>query len=167
MRRGAMQMRHVVTSCCVAVTFSVIVGGAATAQQPAAQRPVREPDVIYLPTPPAVVTAMLKLANVGPGDVVYDLGSGDGRIVIEAVKHFAAARGVGIDLDSALVREATDNAERARVADRVQFLNQDLFEADFREATVVAVYLLPWLNRQLMPKLKAELKPGTRVISYR
>ena len=75
-------MRHVVTSCCVAVTISVIVGGAAPAQQPAAQRPLREPDVIYLPTPPAVVAAMLKVANVGPGDVVYDLGSGDGRIPI-------------------------------------------------------------------------------------
>jgi tRNA A58 N-methylase Trm61 len=152
--------RFVALVCAVAAVSAPV-----RARQSAA--PLREPDVIYLPTPNEAVTAMLKLANVGPGDVVYDLGSGDGRIVIEAVKQFAAARGVGIDLDSALVREATDNAERARVADRVQFLNQDLFEADFREATVVAVYLLPWLNRQLMPKLKAELKPGTRVISYR
>jgi SAM-dependent methyltransferase len=159
------------SSVSVAWRFVALVCAVAAVSAPVRARqsaaPLREPDVIYLPTPNEAVTAMLKLANVGPGDVVYDLGSGDGRIVIEAVKHFAAARGVGIDLDSALVREATDNAERARVADRVQFLNQDLFEADFREATVVAVYLLPWLNRQLMPKLKAELKPGTRVISYR
>jgi len=159
------------SSVSVAWRFVALVCAVAAVSAPVRARqsaaPLREPDVIYLPTPNEAVTAMLKLANVGPGDVVYDLGSGDGRIVIEAVKQFAAARGVGIDLDSALVREATDNAERARVADRVQFLNQDLFEADFREATVVAVYLLPWLNRQLMPKLKAELKPGTRVISYR
>jgi hypothetical protein len=159
------------SSVSVAWRFVALVCAVAAVSAPVRARqsaaPLREPDVIYLPTPNEAVTAMLKLANVGPGDVVYDLGSGDGSIVIEAVKQFAAARGVGIDLDSALVREATDNAERARVADRVQFLNQDLFEADFREATVVAVYLLPWLNRQLMPKLKAELKPGTRVISYR
>jgi ribosomal protein L11 methylase PrmA len=111
--------------------------------------------------------ALLKLANVGPGDIVYDLGSGDGRVVITAVKEFGAARGVGIDIDPALVREGNDNAERAAVSDRVRFLNQDLFDTDVREATVVALYLLPWLNRRLMPKLKAELKPGSRIVSYR
>jgi tRNA A58 N-methylase Trm61 len=137
----------------------------ARAQIPVA--PTREPDVIYLPTPHDAVTAMLKLANVGPGDVVYDLGSGDGRILISAVKDFGAARGVGIDIDPAMVREGTDNAERARVTDRVRFLNQDLFDTDLHEASVVTLYLLPWLNRQLIPKLKAELKPGSRIIAYR
>ena len=129
--------------------------------------PLREPDVIYLPTPRDAMMALLKLANVGPGDIVYDLGSGDGRVVIAAVKEFGAARGMGIDIDPALIREANDNAERAGVSDRVRFLNQDLFDTDVREATVVALYLLPWLNRKLMPKLKAELKPGSRIVSYR
>jgi SAM-dependent methyltransferase len=137
----------------------------ALAQQPAV--PLREPDVIYLPTPHDAVTAMLKLANVGPGDVVYDLGSGDGRILISAVKDFGATRGIGIDIDPAMIREGTDNAERAKVADRVRFLNQDLFQADLHEATVVTLYLLPWLNRQLIPKLRAELKPGSRIVAYR
>jgi SAM-dependent methyltransferase len=135
------------------------------AQQLASE--LRAPDVIYLPTPPEAVRAMLKLANVGPGDVVYDLGSGDGRILITAVKDFGASRGVGIDIDPAMIFEANDNADRARVADRVRFLNQDLFETDLHEATVVTLYLLPWLNRKLMPKLKAELKPGSRVVAYR
>jgi SAM-dependent methyltransferase len=132
-----------------------------------ASGPVRQPDVIFLPTPRDAVTAILKLANVGPGDVVYDLGSGDGRIVIGAVKDFGARRGVGIDIDPAQVRDARDNAERARIGDRVEFLNQDLFETDISRATVVTLYLLPWLNRKLMPKLMAELQPGTRVVSYR
>ena len=136
-----------------------------SAQQPAA--PLREPDVIYLPTPREAVTTMLKAANVGPGDVVYDLGSGDGRILIAAVKDFGAARGVGVDIDPAMIREANDNADRANVMDRVRFLNQDLFETDLHEATVVTLYLLPWLNRKLIPKLKAELKPGARIVAYR
>lgn len=135
--------------------------------QQAAQPPLREPDVIYLPTPRDVVTAMLKVANVGRGDVVYDLGSGDGRVVIASVKDFRAARGTGIDIDPARVSDANDNASRAGVTDRVHFINQDLFETDLSDATVVTLYLLPWLNRKLMPKLMAELKPGSRVVSYR
>jgi len=142
-------------------------GSARPAQAQAPVAPLREPDVIYLPTPHEAVTAMLKLANVGPGDIVYDLGSGDGRILITAVQDFGAARGVGIDIDPAMIREGTDNAERARVTDRVRFLNEDLFDTDLHEATVVTLYLLPWLNRQLIPKLKAELKPGARIIAYR
>src|SRR5215475_12748920 len=147
----------------------MLAAAAATVPTVAQQEtlPLREPDVIYLPTPHEAVMAMLKLANVGPGDIVYDLGSGDGRILIAAVKDFGAARGVGIDIDPAMVREGTDNAERAKVADRVQFLNQDLFETDLQPATVVTLYLLPWLNRKLIPKLKAELKPGSRIIAYR
>src|SRR5215510_896458 len=147
----------------------MVVAVAASAPVLTYQRasPLREPDVIYLPTPHEAVTAMLKLANVGPGDVVYDLGSGDGRILIAAVKEFGAARGVGIDIDPAMVREGNDNADRARVADRIRFLNQDLFETDLGDATVVTLYLLPWLNRKLIPKLKAELKPGSRIVAYR
>jgi len=142
-----------------------VAGAPARAGQSAL--PLREPDVIYLPTPNEAVAAMLRLANVGPGDVIYDLGSGDGRIVIDAVRDFGAARGVGVDLDPAMILESRDNAGRAKVAGQVTFLNQDLFETDLREATVVALYLLPWLNRKLMPKLKQELKPGTRIVSYR
>jgi tRNA A58 N-methylase Trm61 len=145
----------------------VMAAAVAPARAQTTSPPLREPDVIYLPTPREAVMAVLKLASVGPGDIVYDLGSGDGRVVIAAVKEFGAARGVGIDIDPALIREADDNAERAGVSDRVRFLNQDLFETDVREATVVALYLLPWLNRKLMPKLKAELKPGSRIVSYR
>lgn len=134
--------------------------------QQTTQAPLREPDVIYLPTPHQVVTAMLKMANVGPGDVVYDLGSGDGRIVIAAVKEFGAARGTGIDINPVRINEANENAQRAKVNDRVRFLNQDLFDTNLSEATVVTLYLLPWLNRKLMPKLMTELKPGSRVVSH-
>jgi precorrin-6B methylase 2 len=137
----------------------------ASAQQPA-QAPLRPPDVHWVPTPPEVVAAMLKVARVGKNDVVYDLGAGDGRIVISAVKDFGAARGVGIDIDPQRVKEATAAAQKAGVSDRIRFLNQDLFATNFGEATVVALYLLPSLNLKLMPKLKAELKPGTRIVSH-
>lgn len=150
----------------LALMFAAAVAAVpAFAQQPTGAP--REPDVIYLPTPHEAVTAMLRLANVGPGDVVYDLGSGDGRIVITAVKDFGAARGVGIDIDPAMIREGTDNAERANVIDRLRFLNQDLFETDLHDATVVTLYLLPRLNRQLIPKLKAQLQSGARIVAYR
>ncbi len=136
-----------------------------SAQQPA-QAPLRAPDVIYVPTPPEVVAAMLKVAKVGKGDIVYDLGSGDGRIVISAVKDFGAARGTGIDINPERIKEANENAKTAGVTDRVQFLNQDLFTTPLGEATVVTLYLLPSLNLKLLPKLKAELKPGTRIVSH-
>jgi SAM-dependent methyltransferase len=156
-----MQRAHV-----LALTFAAAVATVPVlSQQPT--EPLRQPDVIYLPTPREAVTTMLNAANVGPGDVVYDLGSGDGRILIAAVKDFGAARGVGVDIDPAMIREANDNADRAKVMDRVRFLNQDLFDTDLRDATVVTLYLLPWLNRQLIPKLKAELKPGARIVAYR
>lgn len=122
-------------------------------------------DVPYVPTPPAVVQAMLRVAQVGPDDVVYDLGSGDGRIVIAAARDYGA-RGTGIDIDAELVEEATRNARRAGVEDRVRFLRQDLFETDLREATVVTLYLLPMVNLRLRPKLLQELRPGTRVVSH-
>jgi precorrin-6B methylase 2 len=125
----------------------------------------RTPDVIYVPTPPEVVTAMLKTAGVTGKDLVYDLGCGDGRIVIEAAKSYGA-RGVGIDIDPERIKEATANAAKAGVADRVKFLQADLFETDLRPATVVTLYLLESLNLKLQPKLVKELKPGTRVVSH-
>jgi SAM-dependent methyltransferase len=129
-----------------------------------AQTAPRGIDVPFVPTPEEVVEGMLRLANVKRGDVVYDLGSGDGRIVIAAAKR--GARGVGIDIDPQRVEEASRNANTAKVADRVRFLNQDLFDSDLGEATVVTLYLLPRLNLKLRPKLLAELKPGTRIVSH-
>ena len=130
------------------------------------QAPLRSPDVIFVPTPAEVVAAMLKVAKVSKGDVLYDLGSGDGRIPIAAVKDFGAARAVGIDIDPQRIREANENLQKSGVGDRVRFLNQDLFTTNLSEATVVTLYLLPSLNLKLMPKLMAELKPGTRIVSH-
>ena len=123
---------------------------------------VEVPDVR---TPPEVVIEILRLAHVGPDDVVYDLGSGDGRIPIAAARDFGA-RGVGIELDPDLVAESVRNARRARVADRTRFLEQNIFDADISEATVVVLYLSPDLNLRLRPKLLAQLKPGSRVVSH-
>ena len=129
-----------------------------------AQEAVRT-DVIFVPTPQEVVDAMLKVAKVTQSDVVYDLGSGDGRIPITAAKTYGA-RGVGIDIDPQRIREANENAKSAAVTDKVRFLNQDLFTTDISQATVVTLYLLPSLNTRLLPKLNKELKPGTRVVSH-
>ena len=134
--------------------------------QQVAPAPSRTPDVIYVPTPPELVVEMLKLANVGPGDVVYDLGSGDGRIPITAVTEFGATRGVGIDIDPQRIAEANANARAAGVEDRVTFLNQDLFTSDFKDATVVTLFLLQSMNIRLRPRLRAELTPGTRIVSH-
>ena len=109
---------------------------------------------------------MLKVTKVGKDDVVYDLGSGDGRIPIMAVQKFGAARAVGIDINPERIKEAEANLKTAGVGDRVRFLNQDLFETNISEATVVTLYLLPSLNLKLLPKLLAELKPGTRIVSH-
>lgn len=122
-------------------------------------------DVIYVPTPPPVVNAMLEMASVTSKDVVYDLGSGDGRIIITAARTYGA-RGVGIEIDPALVKKATDNAAAAGVSDRVRFVRQNLFTADISKATVVTLYLLQSINERLRPKLVRELKPGTRVVSH-
>lgn len=127
--------------------------------------PARSPDVIYVPTPVAVVDKMLELANVQANDLIYDLGSGDGRIVIAAAQKYGA-RGIGIEIDPKRIQAANENAKKAGVSDRVQFLQQDLFQTDFSNATVVTLYLLPRLNLKLRPKLLQELKPGTRVVSH-
>ena len=118
-----------------------------------------------MPTPQPVVFRMLELAEVSEEDVVYDLGSGDGRIVIAAAKEFGA-RGVGIEIDPELVKRARRKAERAGVSDRVEFRQGDLFEADIGEATVVTLYLWPTMNDRLRPKLMEELSPGTRILSH-
>ena len=137
---------------------------AAFAQAPA-RKPAQTPDVIFVPTPQEVVDEMLRLANVKKGDVLYDLGSGDGRIPITAARKFGV-RSVGIDIDPERIREANENARRNGVTDLVKFRQEDLFKADFREATVVTLYLLPDLNEKLRPRLWSELKPGTRIVSH-
>jgi SAM-dependent methyltransferase len=131
----------------------------------AAQQPKRTPDIHFVPTPDEVVEEMLRLADVGKNDIVYDLGSGDGRIPITAARRFGA-RGVGIDLDPKLVAQATRSAQEAGVADRVRFIEGDIFEANISEATVVTLYLLTSINERLRPKLLKDLRPGTRVVSH-
>ena len=126
---------------------------------------LRQPDAIYAPTPDNIVDAMLRLARVTPADVVYDLGSGDGRIPIAAAGKFGA-RAVGIDIDALRIREANDNLKRAGVGDRVRFVHDDLFRANIGEATVVTLYLGTRLNQQLIPKLRAELRRGARIVSF-
>jgi SAM-dependent methyltransferase len=122
-------------------------------------------DAPYIQTPWQVVNEMLRLAALRPGDLLYDLGCGDGRIVIAAARDHGA-RGVGIDIDPLRIQEANAGARRAGVADRVRFSQQDLFQTDFRDASVVALYLYPELNARLKPKLQAELRPGSRVVSH-
>jgi len=136
---------------------------AAAWAQPAAR--TQAPDVIYVPTPYEVVDEMLRLAGVKKGDVLYDLGSGDGRIPVTAAKEFGI-RAVGIDIDPQRIEEAKENARKNGVTGLVQFRQEDLFRANFREATVVTLYLLPDLNVKLRPKLLAELKPGSRIVSH-
>lgn len=138
---------------------------AAGAQVATATRALRSPDVIYVPTPPEVVEGMLSMAKVGKNDVLYDLGSGDGRIPIAAAKKFGT-RGVGIDINPERIAEANANAVAAGVTKLVEFRNEDLFEVDFSKATVVTLYLLPQLNLKLRPKLLASLRPGTRIVSH-
>jgi SAM-dependent methyltransferase len=130
-----------------------------------ATAPARSLDVPYVPTVPEVVDEMLKMANVHSGDIVYDLGCGDGRIVITAAQKFGT-RGVGVDLNPERIKEARENAEKAGVTNLVKFREGDLFQAEIGEATVVALYLLPSVNEKLRPKLWRELKAGSRVVSH-
>lgn len=132
--------------------------------QPGCRR-VPGQDVRYEPTPMPVVRAMLQLADVGPDDVVYDLGSGDGRIPITAAREFGA-RGVGIEIDPVLVERARANAREAGVERRVTFTLGDMYAADVRPATVVTLFLHPEPNLKLRPTLRSDLRPGARVVSY-
>lgn len=140
---------------------------AAEAQVSPAPSPAsRKPDVVYVPTPAVVVDRMLAIANVNSSDVLYDLGSGDGRIPITAVQKYGVRRAIGIDIDPQRISEANANAQKAGVTEQVKFLNQDLFKSDFSDATVVTLYLLPALNVKLRPQLFQQLKPGTRIVSH-
>ena len=141
---------------------TMFFAGAASAQTAAR---TQAPDVIYVPTPYEVVDEMLKLAGVKKGDVLYDLGSGDGRIPVTAAKKFGI-RAVGIDIDPTRIEEAKENAKKNGVTKLVEFRNEDLFRAKLGDATVVTLYLLPDLNVKLRPKLLTELKPGSRIISH-
>jgi cyclopropane fatty-acyl-phospholipid synthase-like methyltransferase len=129
------------------------------------KRPLRKPDVIYYPTPPETVAEMLRMANVKKGDVLYDLGSGDGRIPIAAARDFGI-HAVGIEIDAKLVKEAEENARQAGVSDLVRFRNEDMFRVEVREATIVTLYLSEKLNVLLRPKLLSELRPGARILSH-
>jgi SAM-dependent methyltransferase len=131
----------------------------------AAQDALKDLDTPYVPTPQAVVDRMLELARLKSGETVIDLGSGDGRIMIEAASKYGA-RGFGVEIDPRLVKLSNENAAKAGVADRVQFLQQDLFKTDFHDANVLTLYLLPDVNLALRPKILAELKPGARVVSH-
>jgi len=143
-----------------AFVLTAVAGGIAViAQTPGA-------DVHYVPTPEAVVSAMLDLARVTGADVVYDLGSGDGRIVIEAARKYGA-RGVGIELDPELNKKAARSAQKAGVADKVTFLRADFFKIDLSDASVVTMFLSPNINARLQSKLRRELKPGARIVSHR
>jgi SAM-dependent methyltransferase len=150
----------------LAVTASFVLAVLVPAPGARQIKRLRAPDVKFVPTPQSVVDAMLELAHVTPADVVYDLGSGDGRIPITAAKKYGA-RGVGIEIDMFYLRDAFDNLAKAGVGDRVRFLNEDLFESNISEATVVTLFLLPRLNLQLIPKFKRELRPGTRIVSHK
>ncbi|OZI16564.1 SAM-dependent methyltransferase [Bordetella genomosp. 7] len=125
-----------------------------------------ELDVPFVPTPEKAVARMLEMAAVGPQDTVFDLGSGDGRIAIAAVRDFRASSATGVDIDPQRVAEARANAKQAGVQDRVRFMEQDLFETDFSKATVVTMYLLPDVNIKLRPRILDELAPGTRIVSH-
>ena len=147
----------------MAIVVAMLISSlSAAAQQPAAPTP----DIHYVPTSGGVTDAMLKLAKVTPSDVVYDLGSGDGRIVIAAAKKYGA-RGVGIELDPELIKTATKNARKAGVADKVTFIQADLFKADLSDATVVTLYLSNSINRRIASILQRQLKPGARIVSHR
>ena len=127
--------------------------------------PSGTPDILYLATPEQVGIEMLKLAAVGRDDVVYDLGSGDGRLVVAAARQFGA-RGVGVEIEAKLVQDSREAALKAGVADRAEFLWQDIFQTDIAPATVVAIYLRQDVNLKLRPKLLRELRPGARVVSH-
>ena len=147
------------------VLFVLLLTGGSAVAPTQAQSPSRTPDVIFVPTPQEVVEDMLRLVDVRKGDVLYDLGSGDGRIPITAARLYGI-RAIGIDIDPQRIAEAQENAKKAGVTHLVEFRRADLFTSDFREATVITLYLLPELNVKLRPRLLADLRPGTRIVSH-
>lgn len=153
-----MHKQSLFLSCVAAAMLSAALAAAQTPQ------PRREPDVPFVPTTEPAVEAMLKLAGVKKTDILYDLGCGDGRIVVAAAKMFGA-HAVGVDINPVRIAEAKENAAKAGVEKLVRFEENDLFEADIHEATVVTLFLLPNINLKLRPKLLQDLKPGTRIVS--
>lgn len=147
------------------IAAACLVGAAWAQPSATSSETLRPPDVPYQPTNMEVVQVMLQLAGVKAGDLVYDLGCGDGRIVIAAV-HDRGARGVCVDIDPKRIAEARENARAVGVADRIRFLTQDLFQTDIREATAVMLFLWPEVNLALRPKLLRELESGARVVSH-
>lgn len=159
------QLSRVVVAC---LLLAGLLAPGAAAQRGARRRRARaphRPDVIFVPTPPETVDEMLRLAEIKAGDVLYDLGSGDGRIPIRAAEKYGV-RAVGIEIDPKLVAASERAARAAGVADRVRFRRENLFRADFREATVVTLYLSETINVALRPRLLRELRPGTKIISH-
>jgi tRNA G37 N-methylase Trm5 len=156
-------MRNRLLALAVVVVVAGLPGATSAFAQTAA--PARRPDVIYVPTPEAVVEAMLQVAAVTKNDVVYDLGCGDGRIPVTAARKYGA-RGVCFDIDPQRIAEANENVAKNNVGNLVKVVQGDLFEQDLSGASVITLYLLPSLNVKLMPKLMKELKPGTRVVSH-
>ncbi len=140
-------------------------GKSTLSQRTSKKRQLRKPDVIYYSTPPETVNEMLRLAAIQPGDVLYDLGSGDGRIPIAAAKQYGV-RAIGIEIDPKLIAEANENARQADVASLVRFRNDDMFVVNYSEANVVTLYLSEKLNLLLLPKLLRELRPGSRIVSH-
>ena len=154
-------VRHAHTT----IDFAAKNSSSSTQRAAGKKRRLRKPDVIYYPTPPETVAEMLRLANIKKGDVLYDLGSGDGRIPIAAAKEYGI-RAVGIEIDPKLVTEAEEIARQAGVSQLVHFRNEDMFHINLREATVVTLYLSAKLNVLLRPKLLNELRPGSRILSH-
>jgi len=159
------QMTRLLGPVLTAAALSGCTAGVPTGGDGGPAAPVKL-DVIFVATDLTIVNAMLTLAGVTRDDIVYDLGCGDGRIVIAAAKEFGA-RGVGVDLDPQRIREAQANAARAGVADRVMFRVEDVFDVDIQSATVVTLFLSAELNARLRPKLTSQLRPGTRIVSHR
>jgi SAM-dependent methyltransferase len=155
-------MKLIVVCAAILCTIAATIATAQRATPPTAPTP----DIHYVPTSNGVADAMLKLAKTTAADVVYDLGSGDGRIVIAAAKKYGA-RGVGVELDADLIKDAKKNAEKAGVADKVTFRQEDLFKTDLSDATVVTLYLSNSINMRLRGILQRQLKPGSRVVSHR
>lgn len=161
-RRTARRLRTILCGIILAASAAGISCG----EQPtSATTSLRDPDVRYEPTSPDVMEVMFRQANVKAGEVVYDLGCGDGRIVIAAVREFGA-RGVCVDIDPQRIAESQENARAAGVTENIRFLNQDLFATDVSEASVVMLFLSAELNLKLRPKLLRELKPGARIVSH-
>jgi cyclopropane fatty-acyl-phospholipid synthase-like methyltransferase len=157
--RGRAASPRILAAAIAAIAFSAFGAGAQTASKAESVAPA-------VPTPTSIVDEIMVLANVGRDDYVIDLGSGDGRIVIAAVARYHARGGFGVDIDTQMVTLSNYNAVKAGVEDRVKFYERDLFETDVSEATVVTVYLLPSIMGKVEKKLRAELKPGTRVVVH-